>query len=160
MKKISLQFGLLLICKIYIVLLCSIVYFQIPITMGNNTVYKLPRFYLISWQSTIGMYKGFGIDELIINIGGNLILLTPFLFFICYFFRKIKLKDIIIIAFSISLFIESTQVILSYIIPNLSRAFDIMDLICNTISGIIGYYLYEIYTNIKINRTQLLDEKI
>lgn len=151
---------MLVMYKIYIVLLCSIVYFPVPITIGENTIYKSPRFYLIPWQSTIRMYNRYGIDKVIINIGGNLILLTPFLFFICYFSRKIKLKDIIIIAFSISLFIESTQVILSYIIPNLSRAFDVMDLICNTISGIIGYYLYEIYMNIKVNKNQLSDEKI
>ena len=77
-----------------------------------------------------------------------------------YLLWKIKLKDIIIIAFSISLFIKSTQVILSYIIPNLSRAFDVMDLICNTISGIVGYYLYKIYINIKVKKNKLPDEKI
>lgn len=73
---------MLLIFKIYIILLCSIVYFPVPITIWKNIVYKSPRFYLIPWESTIGMYKHFGIDKVIINIGGNLILLTPFLFFI------------------------------------------------------------------------------
>lgn len=34
-----------------------------------------------------------------------------------------------------------------------------MDLICNTISEIIGYYLYEICTNIKVKKNQLPDEK-
>lgn len=51
-------------------------------------------------------------------------------------------------AFTISLFIECSQVVLSYLIANLSRAFDTMDLLCNTISGVLGYYLYNVYSKI------------
>ena len=51
-------------------------------------------------------------------------------------------------AFTISLFIECSQVVLSYLVANLSRSFDTMDLLCNTISGLLGYYLYRIYSRI------------
>ena len=51
----------------------------------------------------------------------------------------------------ISLFIECSQVTISMIIPNYIRTFDTMDLICNSISGLIGYMLYRLYTKIIIN---------
>lgn len=133
------------IFKVYITLLVAVVYFPIPIAFDKNVINKPPTFHLIPWESTIGIYKHSGIIEVITNLGGNLILLTPFLFFICYYFSKLNLKHVIIIAFLISLFIECSQVTLSCIIPNLSRAFDTMDLICNTISGVWGYCFYNAY---------------
>ena len=54
-------------------------------------------------------------------------------------------------AFTISLFIECSQVTLSIIIPNYARTFDTMDLLCNSISGLIGYGLYHIYNKIIVD---------
>lgn len=44
--------------------------------------------------------------------------------------------------FLISLFIESTQVVLSLIVPNISRFFEINDLILNSVGGVLGWKLY------------------
>ena len=44
--------------------------------------------------------------------------------------------------FLISLFIESTQVVLSLIVPNICRFFEINDLILNSTGGILGWKLY------------------
>ncbi len=53
--------------------------------------------------------------------------------------------------FLISLFIESTQVILSLIFPNICRFFETNDLILNSIGGVLGWKLYkklfDIYSN-------------
>lgn len=142
-----------LIFRLYIIVLMAVVYFPITLGFGKNVIRRYPRIHLILWESTIGIYKIGGIKDVIINIGGNLILLTPFIFFICYYFNKVifKKREIICMSFEISLFIECSQVILSLLFPNLSRAFDTIDLLCNTISGLLGYYLYKIYISIATN---------
>ena len=43
--------------------------------------------------------------------------------------------------FLISLFIESTQVVLSLIVPNICRFFEVNDLILNSIGGVVGWKL-------------------
>lgn len=142
-----------MIFNIYIILLITIVYFPIPIVCGEYVLHKNPPIHIIPWQSTIRMYKKYGLGEVIENIGGNLILLSPMVFFLCYYFKKIcfNIKGALFIALSMSLFIECSQVTLSIIIPNYSRTFDTMDLICNTIGGLIGYGLYHIYNKIIVD---------
>ncbi len=65
--------------------------------------------------------------------------------------KKKFMKKILIISLCISLFIECSQVTLSIIIPNYARTFDTMDLLCNSISGLIGYMLYKFYNRIIVN---------
>ena len=134
-----------LIFSLYITILAAVVYFPIPLALG--------KIHLIPWESTISIYRIGGISEVITNVGGNLILLSSFIFFICYHFRDVtfKINQIIAMAFAISLFIECSQVVLSYLVANLSRSFDTMDLLCNTISGLLGYYLYKVYSRINIS---------
>lgn len=64
-----------------------------------------------------------------------------------YYFKKLNfnIKNILLISLAISLFIECSQVTISMGIPNYSRTFDTIDLICNSISGVIGYKLYTLY---------------
>lgn len=57
----------------------------------------------------------------------------------------IYINNILIISLAISLFIECRQVTISMVIPNYSRTFATIDLICNSISGVIGYKLYTLY---------------
>lgn len=142
-----------MIFSIYISLLISIVYFPLSIAWGKYIVYKKPNIHLIPWESTIGMYEKCGLGEVIKNIGGNLLLLTPLIFFICYYFKKLSfnVKNILIISLFISLFIECSQVTISMIIPNYSRTFGTIDLIYNSISGVIGYKLYKLYKKIIID---------
>ena len=142
-----------LIFSLYITILAAVVYFPIPLALGKNVIRKLAKIHLIPWECTISIYRIGGISEVITNVGGNLILLSPFIFFICYHFRDVtfKINQIIAMAFAISLFIECSQVVLSYLVANLSRSFDTMDLLCNTISGLLGYYLYKVYSRINIS---------
>lgn len=149
-----------LIFSLYITILAAVVYFPIPLAFGKNVIRKLAKIHLIPWESTISIYRIGGISEVITNVGGNLILLSPFIFFICYHFRDVtfKINQIIAMAFAISLFIECSQVVLSYLVANLSRSFDTMDLLCNTISGLLGYYLYKVYS--KINISYSIREKV
>ena len=142
-----------MIFSIYFFLVISIVYFPFPIVWGKYIKYKNPTIHIIPWESTIGMYKKYGLDLVIENIGGNLLLLAPMIFFLCYYLKKLNfnMKKILIISLCIYLFIECSQVTLSIIIPNYARTFDTMDLLCNSISGLIGYMLYKFYNRIIVN---------
>lgn len=142
-----------MIFSIYMFLLISVVYFPLPIAWGDYIAHKRPIINIIPWESTIEIYKKHGLGVVIENIGGNLILLAPLIFFICYYFKKLRfnIKNVLLMSLFISLFIECSQVTISMIIPNYIRTFDTMDLICNSISGLIGYMLYRLYTKIIIN---------
>ena len=68
-----------------------------------------------------------------------------------------NMQKVLIISLFISLFIECSQVTLSMIIPNFARTFDTMDLICNSISGLIGYRLYLLYSNVIVDNVEVVD---
>lgn len=147
-----------MIFSIYMTLVISTVYFPFTIAWGEHIKYKNPTIHIIPWESTIGMYKKYGLDLVIENIGGNL-LLAPMIFFLCYYLNKINFnaKRVLFISLFISLFIECSQVTLSVIIPNYARTFDTMDLLCNSISGLIGYGLYLFYKKIVSENIELED---
>lgn len=145
--------------SIYMFLVISIVYFPFPIAWGKYLKYRKPIIHITPWESTIGMYKKSGLNVVIENIGGNLLLLAPMIFFLCYYLKKLhfNMKKVLIISLFISLFIECSQVTLSMIIPNFARTFDTMDLLCNSISGLIGYRLYLLYSNVIVDNVEVVD---
>lgn len=148
-----------MIFSIYIALVISIVYFPFPIAWGEYIKYKNPNIHIILRESTIAMYKKDGLDVVIENIGGNLLLLAPMIFFLCYYLKQIhfNMKRVLLISLLVSLFIECSQVTLSVIIPNYARTFDTMDLLCNSISGLIGYGLYLLYRKVVLDDIELVD---
>lgn len=150
-----------MIFSIYMTLVISTVYFPFTIAWGEHIKYRKPSIHIILWESTIGMYKKEGLDVVIKNIGGNLLLLAPMIFFLCYYLNKINFnaKRVLFISLFISLFIECSQVTLSVIIPNYARTFDTMDLLCNSISGLIGYGLYLLYKKIVSENIELEDSR-
>jgi len=71
----------------------------------------------------------------------NVILFIPLGIYLRYYF-KMKWSHVLLIAFSLSLFFELTQLSGLYgIYPKAYRIFDVDDLITNTFGGIIGFYL-------------------
>ena len=66
-----------------------------------------------------------------------------------------SLSTVLKFCFFMSLFIESSQVILSLVFPNTKRFFEVNDLMCNTLSGVWGYYIY-----IKIIKLDIIPRKI
>lgn len=89
----------------------------------------------------------------------NAILLLPLGVYLRYYFKR-SLKQTIIITFLVSLFFEITQLTGIYGIYKYPyRLFDVDDLMLNTLSGIIGYYVTPIFTYIlpdinKVKSTQ------
>jgi glycopeptide antibiotics resistance protein len=75
------------------------------------------------------------INYFIINFLGNIVMFTPFGFFVPLLWNKISFKKIIIIALSSSLFIEICQ------LPQ-SRGTDIDDLWINTLGACLGFLVF------------------
>lgn len=171
---------------VYIIGVISRVYFPLTIAWGNHIVYNPPEIWLRPIWSIKQIYLMGGLESVIYQLTGNLIVLSPMVFFLCYFYsideekltlgkRIIKrvnellesferrnkegvrensyipsIKTILKVCFLIALFIESSQVVLSLVFPNTKRFFEINDLICNTLSGIWGYYIYNLFINITV----------
>lgn len=133
-----------LIFGIYILGVISKVYFPFTLAWGEYINFIEPVIILNPLYSIEIIYKHGGVMNLIYNLGGNLLLLMPMGFFISYYFSNIfnTLKRVFISIFLISLFIESTQVVLSLIVPNICRFFEVNDLILNSIGGVLGWKLY------------------
>ncbi|EGT3616988.1 VanZ family protein [Clostridium perfringens] len=171
---------------IYIIGVISRVYFPLTIAWGNHIVYNPPEIWLRPLWSIKQIYLMGGLESVIYQLTGNLIILIPMAFFLCYFYsideekltlgkmgvkrinkilesfeRRNKegirensyipsIKTILKVCFLIALFIETSQVVLSLVFPNTKRFFEINDLTCNTLSGIWGYYIYNLFINITV----------
>lgn len=138
---------------IYLAKLFSVIYFPLTIYFTKNSPFVYPTIWLRPIWSLIRVWNSGNLMYFISQIGGNLILLTPLAFTLCYFREKrfFNLKKIIIICFIVSCSIEVSQLIFSLIIPSMGRFFEINDIICNTVSGLWGFLFYRIYKNIKYN---------
>ena len=80
------------------------------------------------------------------NIFGNLILLLPLGLMLPILWKGFRnVTKVILFGFFLSLSIEVMQ-LLSVYIGNMGRAFDIDDIILNTIGVYIGYVIYRIIT--------------
>ncbi|KIL49461.1 hypothetical protein KP78_09290 [Jeotgalibacillus soli] len=71
----------------------------------------------------------------------NLIMLFPLGVYLAILFRIQRLKKAVILVFLSSLFIETLQLILSYIGFIWMRGFNVDDLIMNTFGGAIGFWM-------------------
>ncbi|MGG5460600.1 VanZ family protein [Clostridium sp. B9] len=163
---------------IYLIGVASKIYFPLEFAWGNELHYNMPKIWLRPIWSLMEIYKAGGASGLIYQVVGNSIILTPMAFFLCYFnqnsllyqrgnkiiciinkfwkngfsinfSKKLNLKDIIKICFVIALFMETSQLVLSLVIPNTARFFEINDIILNTMSGVWGYYLFYIFTDVR-----------
>ncbi|MGI6254603.1 MAG: VanZ family protein [Acutalibacter sp.] len=71
----------------------------------------------------------------------NIALLMPLGFYLRYYFRR-KLVPTLLISLGVSLFFELTQLSGLYgIYPRAYRLFDVDDLLCNTLGGVLGYLI-------------------
>ena len=75
----------------------------------------------------------------------NILLTVPFGVYMRYYF-KYSLKRTIISSFLLSLFYEISQITALFgIYPGPYRLADVEDLICNTLGGILGYYIAAVF---------------
>ncbi|WP_449621885.1 VanZ family protein [Robertmurraya sp. Marseille-Q9965] len=78
-------------------------------------------------------------------LGGNLILLSPFGLYLYFLKRDIQIKRLWLIGIASSLFIETGQLVISFILGFSYRQFDVDDLILNSVGFIFGYFAYSLY---------------
>lgn len=78
-------------------------------------------------------------------LGGNLILLFPFGLYLYYLKRDLQMNRLWLIGLASSLFIETLQLSISFIIGFSYRQFDVDDLILNSVGFVVGYLAYSFY---------------
>lgn len=86
-------------------------------------------------------------------IAGNIILLSPFIGYLLMYKESMRnLKNIIIVSFTISLFIELFQLFenITYLSGIVGRTVNIDDLLLNTVGGILAYYLFKFLYKTKL----------
>lgn len=151
-----------LIFFIYVVGVISKVYFPFTIAWGGYVRFINPVIILNPINSIRHVYNQGGIDGFIYNFGGNLILLMPMGMFVAYYLNNIfnTLKKVFIFMFLVSLFIESTQIVITLIFPNVCRYFETSDLLLNSIGGVLGWKVYNKLSDMYNNKilSKLIDD--
>lgn len=127
---------------------------QSDIELGYEPINNLIPFKTIYNEITSNGYSH--IKSSIYQLGGNFIMLFPLGYLIPIMFnKKINFKSIILIIFSITLSIESTQFIIGKFINYNYRSFDIDDIILNTLGGILGYLILKLTYPVVKNFTKI-----
>lgn len=119
-----------LVFVIYLLILFQIVTCQDVISFDNNFLpfKELTRY-------SIGSNLFFK------NIIGNILLFTPYGFFVSSYLKLDKKRIVFILVFIMSLSIELVQLVIG-------RCFDVDDIFLNLIGGMIGYFIYLILKKI------------
>ena len=119
----------------------------IPINFipGSNLIEGMADFGLFVTQPISLLqpkaWAGYLMSRQLFQLLANVIMLVPMGFFLRYFF-EFSLRKTLLISFLTSLFFELTQLSGLYgIYPHAYRCPDVDDLICNTLGGLIGFYL-------------------
>jgi len=132
--------------QVYLALLISVTLF--PLMIDDRKVNLIVNFIpivnlvkdLIVGVNTMGFFM---VKFWIINILGNIILLSPLAFIMPIISKRFRsLKSVVILCFCTSLFIEFLQ-FLSLFIGNL-RSIDIDDVILNTLGAFIGFGAFKV----------------
>lgn len=85
-------------------------------------------------------------------LGGNLILLSPFGLYLYFLKRDIQINSLWLIGLASSLFIETLQLLISFILGFSYRQFDVDDLILNSVGFVFGYFAYSYIKRYKMIR--------
>ncbi|EGW37270.1 VanZ family protein [Desulfosporosinus sp. OT] len=107
------------------------------------------RYNIIPFKTIISYLVGvnkFGFDVWFFNLFGNILAFMPMGFLLPYIFKKIDVRKIFVLTFSISLTVEIIQLCLKLGIS------DIDDVILNTLGGLLGYCLLTIFGQKKDNK--------
>lgn len=150
----------------YIAFIISITLFPIYLTpgedfkdIGSRFLEKLSLISLVPFKSIIDSAMSGFIDNSIIirnilkDVIGNLIMLSPIVVYLCFYNERLRsIKNVLMLSFIISFGIETLQLIEDVVFIHGMRNVDATDLFLNTMSGIIGYAIYLILRNTKLNK--------
>ena len=132
---------------IYLFILIEVTIF--PLRIGSTIPYlsnmSILERYNINLIPFVDYYKNnISVKGVIRNVGGNLILLSPFIFYLCIKFEKLRsIKLCMLTSFLISLSIELIQLFMNILSLSYGRSVHTEDLILNTLGGIIAWYIFK-----------------
>ena len=132
---------------IYLFILIGVTIF--PLSIGSTIPYlsnmSILERYNINLIPFVDYYKNnISVKGVIRNVGGNLILLSPFIFYLCIKFEKLRsIKLCMLTSFLISLSIELIQLFMNILSLSYGRSVHTEDLILNTLGGIIAWYIFK-----------------
>ena len=132
---------------IYLFILIGVTIF--PLRIGSTIPYlsnmSILERYNINLIPFVDYYKNnISVNGVIRNVGGNLILLSPFIFYLCIKFEKLRsIKLCMLTSFLISLSIELIQLFMNILSLSYGRSVHTEDLILNTLGGIIAWYIFK-----------------
>ena len=132
---------------IYLFILIGVTIFTLRI--GSTIPYlsnmSILERYNINLIPFVDYYKNnISVKGVIRNVGGNLILLSPFIFYLCIKFEKLRsIKLCMLTSFLISLSIELIQLFMNILSLSYGRSVHTEDLILNTLGGIIAWYIFK-----------------
>ena len=132
---------------IYLFILIGVTIF--PLRIGSTIPYlsnmSILERYNINLIPFVDYYKNnISVKGVIRNVGGNLILLSPFIFYLCIKFEKLRsIKLCMLTSFLISLSIELIQLFMNILSLSYERSVHTEDLILNTLGGIIAWYIFK-----------------
>lgn len=121
---------------IYLFILIGVTIF--PLRIGSTIPYlsnmSILERYNINLIPFVDYYKNnISVKGVIRNVGGNLILLSPFIFYLCIKFEKLRsIKLCMLTSFLISLSIELIQLFMNILSLSYGRSVHTEDLILNT----------------------------
>lgn len=145
LKLVSYSFG------IYIILIIGITLFPLPIQaeeIATNIKYNLgQQNNFIPLKTTyMGLIADIKNDmplASIVQILGNILLFIPIGFYLPILKNK-NLKDVAITGFILSMYIESTQLLINTILGYNYRSVDVDDIILNISGALLGYLIFKI----------------
>ncbi|BDR76968.1 VanZ family protein [Clostridium tetani] len=139
---------IIILFGIYILGLIGVTLLPIDIMWNNvNDMYKPDPIVNLVPFAQLGFNKGVSMRIILINVIGNLFLLVPMNIFLNLLFHNKfkKINNVILTGLIISTSIELLQYIEMYFGLVYSRAFDITDIILNTLGFIVGHVLFKYF---------------
>lgn len=127
---------------VYLISLFSVVFFPIPLYLLQEKHHFLISNYmnLVPFKTILIVIKRNQIQLI-----GNILLLMPLgIYYPLLIKKRIKIKKVFVLGFSITFIIEIIQLLSSLIIRVPYRIFDIDDIICNLIGMIVGFILFKL----------------
>ena len=130
-----------------IFILLSILYLLMLYFMLLSTDYSISGVNLYLFRE-MARYS-IGSKSFFYNVIGNIVLFIPFGFILSYFVKAKKIRHVVIPSFIVSLSAEIIQY-------QIGRAFDVDDVVLNTLGALIGFMIYISMREIKYKLPEFL----
>lgn len=131
----------LLLKELFLLYLCCVAALTfLPLPTLESAVELTYQAQLIPFYFVVCVAKNFCLTE-ILHVVLNVVMTIPFGMFLSYCY-KMNVKKVVLFSFGLSLLIEVGQLTgLFFLFQGSYRLFDVDDLLCNTLGGLIGYLM-------------------